>query len=209
MASKTKDGSMRKSMTLCAFALSAAMLAGVAPAALAGPQEDTEQAEKEFARGNLIVALSLWRKAADQGHAPAQARLGDMFDKSEDDKEAFEWYQKSAAQGNAAGEFGLGQMYLKGEGVAKDAEKAFLYIAKAAEKGNLQAVLLMRDVYRNGSLGQAVDLAKSAEWDKKAQEIVARETPPAATPDATAGTTAAATTAANTAAAAPDTTTKK
>lgn len=208
MASNTKGGSVRKLMRLGAFAISAAMLAGVAPAALAGPQEDTDQAEKEFARGNLIVALSLWRKAADQGYAPAQARLGDMFDKAEDDKDAFEWYQKSAAQGNAAGEFGLGQMYLKGEGVAKDTEKAFTYISKAAEKGNLQAVLLIRDVYRNGSLGQAVDLAKSAEWDKKAQEIVAKETPPAATPEATAATTAA-NTAANTAAAAPDTTTKK
>jgi hypothetical protein len=45
-----------------------ALLLGLAlSAAAAGPKEDTEVAEKEFARGNLIVALKLWKKAAEQG----------------------------------------------------------------------------------------------------------------------------------------------
>lgn len=176
---------------LGAFAMGAALLAGGVPVAMAGVQEDTEQAEKEFARGNLIVALSLWRKAAEQGYAPAQARLGDMLDTAEDDKEAYQWYSKAAAQGNAAGEYGVGQMYLKGEGVAKDVEKAFRYISQAAEKDNLQAVLIMRDVFRVGSMGQAIDLAKSAEWDARAQKIVARDAPPATAANATAAQPAA------------------
>lgn len=179
MASKTKGGTVRKWIGLGALALSAAALGVVAPAAFAGPKEDTEQAENEFIRGNLILALSLWRKAADLGHAPAQARLGDMYDKTEEDKDAVEWYRKAAAQGNAAGEFGLGQMYAKGEGVAKDAEQAYRYTALAADKGYLPAVLVMREVYRIGGMGMTADLAKSAAWDAKAQEIVAKERPPA------------------------------
>lgn len=172
MVKKIRDGKRCGWIGLCAMTLSLG-----APLALAGPAEDTEQAENEFARGNLIVAMTLWKKAADQGYAQAQARLGDIYDKSEEDKDAVEWYRKSAAQGNAAGEFGLGEMYAKGEGVAKDDTQAYSYISRAAEKGYLPAVLVMRETYRLGGMGVTPDLAKSAEWDAKAQELVARERP--------------------------------
>ncbi len=142
--------------------------------AWAGPKEDTEQAEKEFARGNLVVALSLWKKAADQGYAQAQARMGDMLDQTDDDKESVEWYRKSAAQGNAAGEFGLGQMYAKGEGIKQDPDQARTYIQRAAEKGHLPAVLLMRDLTKNGELGVTIDPVQSAAWDAKASQILGR-----------------------------------
>lgn len=168
--------------------LGALALCLLAPVALAGPQEDTEQAEKEYVRGNLIGALSLWRKAADQGYAPAQARLGDMYDKTDEDKEAVEWYRKAAAQGSAAGEFGLGEMYAKGEGVAKDPAQAYAYISRAAEKDYVPAMLILREAYRSGGLGLSRDDARSAEWDAKVQAIVNRDrpaTPPAA---AAAGT---------------------
>lgn len=157
--------------------LGAVVMSLVAPVAIAGPEADALQAENEFARGNLIVALALWRKAADQGYAPAQARLGDMYDKTEEDKEAVEWYRKAAVQGNAAGEFGLGEMYAKGEGVAKDPVQAYGYVSSAAEKGYLQAMILMRELYRTGGLGVTVDPVKSAEWGEKVKQAVAREKP--------------------------------
>lgn len=170
MGNDAKAGQARKWMRYGAVLLSLA-----AAAAFAGPQEDTEQAEKEFARGNLVLSLSLWKKAADQGYAPAQARLGDMLDKSEDDEQAVEWYRKAAAQGNAAGEFGLGQMYAKGEGVQRDIAQARAYTLRAAEKNHLPAVLLMRELSKNGGLGVPVDLAQSAAWDARAKDIVARD----------------------------------
>jgi uncharacterized protein len=160
-----------------------ALLLGLAlSAAVAGPKEDTEEAEKEFARGNLIVALKLWKKAAEQGYAPAQTRMGDMLDKSEDDVDAVGWYKKAAAQGDAAGEFGLGGMYAKGEGVKKDFELARKYIGSAAEKGNLQAMLVMRDMYKNGSMDVAIDLAKSEEWQVKLKPLLPEDTSPPAPP---------------------------
>lgn len=177
MVLKGGKNSMRAG--LVALALGLAL-----PAAFADPKEDTEQAEKEFARGNLVVALTLWKKAAEQGYAPAQVRMGDMLDKSDDDADAVEWYRKAAAQGEAAGEFGLGEMYGKGEGVKRDYEQARKYIGSAAEKGHLLAMLVMRDMYKSGGMGVAVDLAKSEEWSAKAKPLLPEDkTPPAPPPE--------------------------
>ena len=137
------------------------------PWAVAGPAQVTELAETEFARGDLVASLGLWKKAAEQGYAPAQARMGDMLDKAEEDEAAVEWYQKAAAQGNAAGEDGLGQMYAKGEGVKKDLEQARLYIQKAAEKNYVPSLLAMMDAYRRGGLGIAADAAKADEFEAR------------------------------------------
>lgn len=161
-----------------------AVLLGLAlPAAIAGPKEDCETAEKEFARGNLIVALGLWKKAAEQGYAPAQTRMGDMLDKSEEDADAVEWYKKAAAQGEAAGEFGLGEMYAKGEGVTKDFDLARKYIGSAADKNYLLAMLVMRDMYKTGGLGVKVDLAKSEEWNAKVKPLLPEDKSPPPAPE--------------------------
>lgn len=139
----------------------------ITPWAVAGPEQDTELAEKEFARGDLVLSMELWRKAAQLGYAPAQARLGDILDKAEEDVEAVDWYRKAADQGNAAGEHGLGQMYLKGEGIKKDFEQARVYILRAAEKGYLAAMVLVMEAYRTGGLGLAVDKAQADAWEVK------------------------------------------
>lgn len=157
------------------IALVGALLALGAPLAHAGPEQDTEQAEKEFARGNLVVSMSLWRKAAGEGYAPAQARLGDILDKAEEDVDAVSWYRKAADQGNAAGEFGLGLMYGKGEGVQRDEAQARKYISLAAGRDYLPAVIVMVDMYKSGTLGATPDLAESAKWKAKADELRAKE----------------------------------
>lgn len=141
------------------------------PLAQAGPQQDTEDAEKEFARGDLVASITLWRKAAQQGYAPAQVRLADILDKAEEDAEAAEWYRKAADQGNADGEFGLGQMYLKGEGVQKDLEQARTLILRAAEKNHQGAMMLMMESYQYGRLGLAVDAGKADEWELKLKAV--------------------------------------
>lgn len=164
---------MRKWMGWGALAL----VVGIAQPAAAGPQEDTEQAVKEFERGNLVVAMELWKKAAEAGHAPAQVWLGEILDKSEEDEQAVAWYRKAAEQGDAGGEFGLGQMYAKGEGVKQDNEKARAHILRAAEKNHLSAAIAMRDIYKNGSYGVAADRAQSEKWDAKVKEILGPDHP--------------------------------
>lgn len=171
--------------------LAAALMSLAAPVAFAGPEQDTEQAEKEFARGNLVGAMPLWLKAAEQGYAPAQVRLGDILDKTEEDEQAVSWYRKAAEQGNAAGEFGLGHMYAIGEGVKQDFEQARKYFGRAAEKDYLPAVAAMIEMYKSGSLGMAIDLEQSAKWVLKEKELAAKE---AAAKSATAATATTATT---------------
>lgn len=149
------------------LAVGAVLWGLIATWAVAGPEQDCELAEKEFARGDLVASLALWKKAAQQGFAPAQARLGDILDKAEEDELAVEWYRKAAVLSNAAGEYGLGLMYAKGEGVKKDFEQARSYILRAAEKDHLAAVTLMMDVYRTGGLGLAADNAQADAWEAK------------------------------------------
>ena len=139
----------------------------ITPWAVAGPEQDTELAEKEFARGDLVASMALWTKAATLGYAPAQSRLGDILDKAEEDVQAVDWYRKAATQGNAAGEYGLGQMYAKGEGVKKDFVQARSYNLRAAEKGHLLAVVLMMESYRAGGLGLPVDKTQADAWEVK------------------------------------------
>ena len=161
-----KNGTLLKT-SLKYLGVATVLGALITPWAVAAPEQDTEAAEKEFARGDLVASLALWHRAAQQGYAPAQARLGDILDKSEEDEQAVDWYRKAAAQGNAAGEYGLGQMYVKGEGVKKDIEQARLYTLKAAEKGHLDAVVMMMEAYRTGGLGVAVDSKQAEAWEAK------------------------------------------
>ncbi len=155
----------------------AVLLALLAPVAIAGPAEDNADAEKEFARGNLVVAIALWKKAAALGYAPSQVWLGEILDKSEDDEEAVAWYRKAVAQGDAAGEFGLGLMYAKGEGVKKDFVQALALVRRSAEKNHLPAIASLRDIYKFGRFGVAIDLAESEIWDAKAKELSPKPSP--------------------------------
>lgn len=147
----------------------AALLAG--GAAMAGPEQDSEQAEKEFARGDLVASLALWRKAANEGYAPAQARLGDIMDKSEEDVEAVAWYGKAAAQGNAAGRYGLGQMHAKGEGVKQDLVQARALILQAAQQDYVPAVVALFEAFRNGALGLEPDPVQAKAWEAKVKQL--------------------------------------
>jgi TPR repeat protein len=152
--------------------IGAAALCCALGAAMAGPVQDSALAEREFARGDLSAAMALWKKAAEQGHAPAQARLGDILDKSEEDEEAVKWYRNAAAQGNAAGEFGLGQMYAKGEGLDKDLVQAQAHLLRAAQLDHPAAIGVLMQAYRNGGLGLARDPVQADAWEARLVALV-------------------------------------
>jgi TPR repeat protein len=139
--------------------------------AVAGPQEDAELAEKELQKGDLMAATELWRKAAQQGYAPAQVRFAEVLDKAEFDEEAVQWYRKAAEQGYAAGELGLAEMYMKGEGVAKDPAQARLYLLRAAKQNHVPAMVLMVMFHMYGELGFPIDMEQAKMWDDKVYAI--------------------------------------
>jgi TPR repeat protein len=95
--------------------------------------------------------IECYKKAAEQGHADAQARLGDMYYNGHKYTQAFYWYEKAAEQGHAGAQAALGDMYYKGEkGIAKDYDKAFYWYEKAAEQGRARAQARLGDMYYNG-----------------------------------------------------------
>ena len=68
----------------------------------------------------MVEAAKWYRKAAEQGNADAQNRLGVRYDRGEgvskDVKEAAKWYAKSAAQGHPKAQCNLALDYKSGKG---------------------------------------------------------------------------------------------
>ena len=77
-----------------------------------------------------------WRKAAEQGFAPAQYSLGLSCDFGKgvplDHAQAAKWYRKAAEQGYASAQFNLATLYYKGEGVRQDYAEAYFWYDVAA-----------------------------------------------------------------------------
>ena len=89
------------------------------------------------------LAVKWYIKAAEQGHAKAQARLGFCYSTGEgvelDYAVGMKWYRKAAEQGDANGQYMLGFIFAQGIGVQKDVVEAMKWFRKAAEQGNVSA----------------------------------------------------------------------
>ncbi|MDR2219318.1 MAG: sel1 repeat family protein [Methylobacillus sp.] len=90
---------------------------------------------------DFTQAIFWLRKAADQGNADAQLKIGALYEEGwegygypQDYALAADWYRKSAEQGNAAAQEILADMYDFGQGVAQDKEQALAWREKAREK---------------------------------------------------------------------------
>ena len=74
--------------------------------------QDFEKAEEAFERGDYATALRELRRLAEQGYAPAQNKLGDMyyfgFGVLSDNAEVVKWYRRAAEQGHRGGQYNLG-----------------------------------------------------------------------------------------------------
>ena len=111
-----------------------------------------------------------FEKAAEQGNADAQAKLGLMYyAKEQDYSKAVEWFKKSAQQGNAIGQYGLGSMYSLGCGVPRDDKQAFEWVNKSAQQGLINAQETLGIFYLEGK-GVEPDYHKAFELLKKSAE---------------------------------------
>ena len=114
--------------------------------------------------GDMICALNNYHVAAEAGVALAQAKLGYIYDQSNDDEKAVRWYSEAAAQQHPDGEFGLGEMYAKGEGVEQDLDVAVEMFMRAAVGGHAQARRVLANAYEHGALGREVSAAEALRW---------------------------------------------
>src|SRR5580692_2840090 len=91
------------------------------------------------------LAAALWfRKAAEQGYAPAQSNLGTLYlygrGVTQDDSEAIIWFQKAAEQRHPVAMLYLGVMYAEGRGVPQDYVRAYMWFSLSAAQGEQRAV---------------------------------------------------------------------
>ena len=107
------------------------------------------------------------RKAADQGNAAAQTRLGVLYETgqevSQDEQEAVRWYRKAAEQGYADAQYNLGVNYTSGQGVARDDREAVRWFWLAAEQGHMYGQHNLGVMYGKGQ-GITQDLVQSYVW---------------------------------------------
>lgn len=79
-------------------------------------------------------------KAANQGNAEAQLKVGNIYHKRRNTKDAAKWYKKAANQGNAEAQLYLGFYYLTGAvGLEPDHTESQKWFQKACDNGNEKA----------------------------------------------------------------------
>lgn len=157
-------------MTRCLLAVAALALA---VAARAAPDDDYKAGARSYGEGDVMTAMPLLKKAADAGHAPAQALYGLILDRADSDEEAVAYMRKAADQGNADGQFGYGSMLSAGEGIKRDPVEGRAWVAKAAEQGHKLAMNELALAYIKGSPGLTDEVRRgetARRWIRAAAE---------------------------------------
>ena len=87
-----------------------------------------QDGQAALSRRDYQTALKLLQPLAEQGNAPAQVRIGVMYEQGkgvpQDHAEAVKWWRKAADQGVVDGQALLGHMYESGSGVKQDYAEA-------------------------------------------------------------------------------------
>lgn len=111
--------------------------------AAAGDREAQYRMGQEAGTPDSDAAIYWFRLAAEQGHAPAQRRLGEYYYCSlRDFGLAAWWFTLAAEQGDADAQLFLGFMYRQGVGVIESASIARMWLGLAADQGNARARFL-------------------------------------------------------------------
>ena len=125
---------------------------------------------------NATEASGWYRKAAGQGNADGQVRLGAMYEEGygidQDYTEALLWYRESAEQGNSLGQNNLDEMYKRGRGVPQSFSEAMIWFRKSAEQGEAVGQYNLGDMYSKKRAYDGVEReenhAEAFRWYRKA-----------------------------------------
>jgi tetratricopeptide (TPR) repeat protein len=148
---------------------------------------DTENTLQEFNRacacfqtGKYKEAISLFSKAAQQGHAHAQNNIAEMYRAgqgvAQNENEAIKWFRKAAEQGIPNAQNNLGLACKTGEGTKQSDSEAVFWFRKAAEQDDYEADRGISEAQCNLGMmyfvGQGVTRSDSEAvfWFRKAAE---------------------------------------
>ena len=116
-----------------------------------------------FITRNEVEAARWYRLAAVQGHAPAQAQLGNSCILSSGYAAAIPWFLKAAAQGDAEAQYQLGLLCKDGRGMPEGAAAAVQWFQKSAAQGHARACYELGCSYHSGE-GVPEDLGEALKW---------------------------------------------
>lgn len=158
-----------------AVAGSAASGVAASAAVIPSPEEDYQAGIEADNRGEMLEAGRLYLRAAERGHAAAQAEVAIGLRNASMNKGAFELFRKSAEQGNTAGMRGLATMYAEsGVAVTQNFTEARKWYTKAADMGDAKAINVMAETYIKGGLGLSEAERNSPDalsWIKRSADI--------------------------------------
>lgn len=111
---------------------------------------DEGEAHRAYAKGVKLYrewkyaeALKWYKKAAEQGYAEAQFKLGAMYRDgygvAQDYLDTVKWFTLAAEQGHVVAQYCLGYMYRHGYGVDKSLPEALKWYKKASEQGDKES----------------------------------------------------------------------
>ena len=134
-------------------------------------------AGRAYAEGRGVAvskptAAAYFAKAAEQGHANAQVRLGLMYyygdGVRQDYYKAAKWFRLAASMGlNQDAQYMLAEMYRTGQGVHNDISKAVEYYRLSAKRGHVGAQMFLGNMYEKG-WGIQKDLVTAYVWYTRA-----------------------------------------
>ena len=138
------------------------------------PQGDYQAGEDAYYRGDYATALQELQPLAEQGHAEAQEKLGNLYHYGEgvekDYVEAKKWYRKAAAQGNSEAQEKLGDLYFFFFFNQGDYATALKKLRPLAERGDAEAQYLLGVMYYYGYGVEQDNLTAIKWWDKAADQ---------------------------------------
>jgi len=124
-------------------------------------------------------AVPLYRRAAAQGNADAQAALAGLHVEGRavppDLREAFRLYERAAASGHALAVQAVADAYLRNDTAMLDTDatdaKALAALRRAGEAGYVAAIVRLVDVYAKGQLGVSADAAEAERWQARLARV--------------------------------------
>lgn len=148
--------------------------------ALAG----VEEAYKAYRSRDFTTAINEARAAAQKGDAYAALLLGGMYQTGQgvpaNSTEATKWFEKAAQGGVPMANGQLARIYGRGEGVARDPEKALTYARRGAQLGDAESQFAVFALLNSGPLGY---LDASGQPDQNRYHALARRDPASRTLD--------------------------
>lgn len=146
------------------------ILAGYCSSSLAG----WEESWTAYERGDFELAVTEWKKLAEQGDKNAQINVGYAYYSGvgvqKDLEQALRWYLMAAEQGDSHAQLNAGVLYLQRQGVQQNSEEALKWLRLAAEQGEPKAMFNLGAIYANGEGGVQQNYPEAIKWFERAAE---------------------------------------